>query len=98
MLVSALICDYVGAIGQFRIRVQLVFEHSTLGSNGNGSGLGRDKIPPRHGVPMTYVEMEDHEQVPGYLEGQEECWSIGICREGWHVQIGPGSTERGEAS
>ena len=91
-------CDCVGASELFQIHVQIGFERSTHGSNGNGSGLGQDKIPPRHGAPMTYVETEDHEQGHGYLVGQEECWSIGIFHEGWHALTGPGSTERGEAS
>ena len=98
MLVLALICDYEGASGQFLIRVRIVFERSTHGSNGNGSGLGQDKIPPRHGAPMTCVETEDHVQALGFLVGQEECWSIEIFHEGWHARTEPGSTEMGEAS
>ena len=82
VLVLALICDYEGASGQFLIYVRIVFERSTHGSNGNGSRLGQDKIPPRHGAPMTCVETEDHVQGLGFLVGQEACWSIGIFHKG----------------
>ena len=73
MLVLALICDYEVANGQFLIRVLIEFEHSTHGNNGNGSGLGQDKILPRHGAPMTCVETEGHVQALGFLVGQEVC-------------------------
>ena len=73
MLVLESIYYYEEASEQFLIHVLIEFGHSICGNNDNDSVLGRGKILPRHGAPMTCVGMGGHAPALGFLVGQEVC-------------------------